>query len=69
MPVACEDSESSFTAEIIDKAFRGAEYLYTLKLPSGHKLLTLCASHKNYTVGDAVSVVLDDVILPIFSNN
>ena len=66
MPVACEDSESSFTAEIIDKAFRGAEYLYTLKLPSGHKLLTLCASHK---VGDAVSVVLDDVILPIFSNN
>jgi len=64
-----EDSESSFSAEIIDKAFRGAEYLYTLKLPSGHKLLALCASHKNYAIGDTVSVVLDDVILPIFSNS
>lgn len=63
-----EDGQSSFTAEIIDKAFRGAEYLYTLKLPSGHKLLALCASHKNYAVGDTVSIVLDDVILPIFSN-
>ena len=62
------DDENSFSAEIIDKAFRGAEYLYTLKLQSGHKLLALCASHKNYAVGDTVSIVLDDVILPIFSS-
>ena len=62
-----DSSESSFSAEIIDKAFRGAEYLYTLKLQSGNKLLALCGSHKDYGVGEDVSVTLDEVTLPIFS--
>jgi iron(III) transport system ATP-binding protein len=54
------------SAMITDKAFRGAEYLYTLKLRSGRKLLALCASHKDYDVGEEVSVALDEVTLPIF---
>lgn len=61
-----ENDEAKVAAEIIDKAFRGAEYLYTLKLQSGHKLLALCASHKNYNIGDKVAVILDEVTLPIF---
>jgi len=62
-----DNMANSISAEIIDKAFRGAEYLYTLKLQSGQKLLALCGSHKNYDVGEDVAIVLDDVTLPVFS--
>lgn len=61
-----ESGKNGFTAEIIDKAFRGAENLYTLRLQSGHNLLSLCGSHKNFDVGDTVPVKLDEVTLPVF---
>ncbi len=61
-----EIDENSLTAEIIDKAFRGAESLYTLKLPSGRHLLALCGSHKNFNIGDTIPIKLDQVTLPLF---
>ncbi|MCW8827293.1 MAG: ABC transporter ATP-binding protein [Gammaproteobacteria bacterium] len=61
-----ENRDTDIYAEIIDRAFRGAEYLYTLKLQSGQKLLALCGSHRDYVIGDNISVALDEVTLPIF---
>lgn len=62
------EGDHPYQAEIIDKAFRGAENLYTLKLQSGHKLLALCGSHKDYQVGEDITVALDEVTVPIFSH-
>jgi hypothetical protein len=36
-------------AEVVERAFRGAEFLYTLKLPSGARLLCLAAQPSHTT--------------------
>ena len=52
--VANPDSE--LRATVVAKAFRGAEYLYGLKLPSGAEFLCLLPSHTDHPLGAAVSV-------------
>ncbi|MHB8915049.1 MAG: ABC transporter ATP-binding protein, partial [Thiobacillus sp.] len=42
------DDDSPMLAEVENKAFRGAEFLYTLKLPSGQRALSLVPSHHNH---------------------
>ena len=53
------DDASSMQAEVVHKAFRGAEILYTLKLSSGRKLLTLVPSHHNHALGEKIGIRLD----------
>lgn len=53
------DDASSMQAEVVNKAFRGAEILYTLKLESGRKLLTLVPSHHNHALGEKIGIRLD----------
>lgn len=60
------DDASSLTAEIIDRAFRGAEFLYTLRLPSGARLLCLAPSHHNHALGERIGIRLDIDHLVIF---
>ena len=50
------DSDSSLRAEVIDKAFKGAEIMYTLKLPNGSRVLSLFPSHLHHAVGDEVGI-------------
>lgn len=45
-------------AEIENKAFRGAEFLYTLKLPSGQRTLSLVSSHHNHAIGKKIGIKL-----------
>ncbi len=45
-------------ATIVRKAFKGAEILYTLRLQSGAKVLSLFPSHEDHTVGATVGVRL-----------
>ena len=45
-------------ATIIQKAFRGAEILYTLQLESGSKVLSLVPSHHNHEVGEQIGIKL-----------
>jgi len=52
------DDESELTAEIIDKAFRGADFLYTLKLASGAHVLSLVPSHHNHAIGEHIGIRL-----------
>jgi iron(III) transport system ATP-binding protein len=53
------DDGSSLQAEVLNKAFRGAEILYTLKLESGRNVLALVPSHHNHAIGERIGIRLD----------
>jgi iron(III) transport system ATP-binding protein len=53
------DDASSRQAEVLHKAFRGADILYTLKLASGHKVLSLVPSHHNHEIGQKIGIKLE----------
>ncbi|MCP5140952.1 MAG: ABC transporter ATP-binding protein [Gammaproteobacteria bacterium] len=53
------DDLGSMEGTVIDRAFKGAEILYTLALPSGTRLLALFPSHRNHQPGDTVRIHLD----------
>ncbi len=53
------DDESKMQAEVVHKAFRGAEIMYTLKLASGRKVLALVPSHHNHRLGERIGIRLD----------
>ena len=53
------DDASPVTAEVLGKAFRGAEFLYTLRLASGATLLSLVPSHHNHAIGERIGIRLE----------
>jgi len=53
------DDASPLQAEVLRKAFRGAEFLYTLRLPSGREVLALVPSHHNHAVGEKIGIRLE----------
>jgi iron(III) transport system ATP-binding protein len=53
------DDKSKLQAEVVSKAFRGAEFLYTLRLPSGAKILSLVPSHHDHAIGERIGIRLD----------
>jgi len=52
------DDDSPMQAEVVSKAFRGAEFLYTLKLEDGKQLLSLVPSHHNHAIGERIGIRL-----------
>jgi len=52
------DDASPLLAEVVKKAFRGAEILYTLRLPGGSKVLSLVPSHHNHALGERIGIRL-----------
>jgi iron(III) transport system ATP-binding protein len=52
------DDASPLQAEVVRKAFRGAEFLYTLRLPSGQPLLALVPSHHDHAIGEMIGIRL-----------
>jgi len=53
------DDASPVTAEVMVKAFRGAEFLYTLRLDSGATVLSLVPSHHNHEIGERIGIRLE----------
>lgn len=53
------DDASPLQAEVLHKAFRGAEILYTLRLASGRKVLALVPSHHDHSLGEHIGIRLD----------
>jgi iron(III) transport system ATP-binding protein len=53
------DDEAPLKAEVVKKAFRGAEFLYTLRLDDGKQLLSLVPSHHNHAIGEKIGIKLD----------
>jgi len=52
------DESSPRTAVVVARAFRGAEFLYTLRLASGTEVLCLVPSHHRHAVGETIGVRL-----------
>jgi iron(III) transport system ATP-binding protein len=53
------DDASALQAVVVRKAFRGAEFLYTLKLASGREVLALVPSHHDHAVGEPIGIRLE----------
>jgi iron(III) transport system ATP-binding protein len=53
------DDASPLRAEVVHKAFRGAQFLYTLRLNSGIELLALVPSHHNHAIGERIGIRFD----------
>lgn len=53
------DDTSPVQAEVLHKAFRGADILYTLRLASGTEVLSLVPSHHNHALGEKIGIRLD----------
>ena len=52
------DDASLLMAEVERKAFRGADFLYTLKLPGGQRVLAQVDSHHNHAIGEKIGIRL-----------
>ena len=52
------DDHSSETARIVDRAFRGADFLYTLALDDGTRLLCQTPSHHDHEIGSRIGIRL-----------
>jgi iron(III) transport system ATP-binding protein len=50
------DDDAPVKAQIVRKAFRGSEFLYTLKLSSGEIVMAHVPSHHNHKVGEWIGI-------------
>jgi iron(III) transport system ATP-binding protein len=53
------DDASPVSATVLHKAFRGADILYTLRLPGGSTALSLVPSHHNHAIGEKIGIRLE----------
>jgi iron(III) transport system ATP-binding protein len=62
--VVVTDPSAKHQALLEHKAFRGAQFLYTLRLPSGTRLYALVPSHQDHAIGTMVgfNLQLDHLI-------
>jgi len=53
------DDASTLRAEVCQRTFRGAEFLYTLRMPGGAQLLSLVPSHHNHQIGESIGIRIE----------
>lgn len=53
------DDASPMQAKVLHKAFRGAEFLYTLELRDGGQVYSLVPSHHNHAIGEKIGIRLE----------
>ena len=53
------DDASPLQAQVLHKAFRGAQFLYTLQLPAGGHVMSLVPSHHNHAIGERIGIRLE----------
>jgi iron(III) transport system ATP-binding protein len=52
------DDNSPIQAEVVRKTFRGADFLYTLRLNSGVEVFALVPSHHDHAIGEKIGICL-----------
>lgn len=50
------DDHAPVQARIVRRAFRGAQFLCTLELDSGHQIMALIPSHHDHCIGDRIGI-------------
>ena len=60
------DDASALHARIAGKAFRGAEFMYTLQLQSGTQVLCLAPSHHDHAIGSELGIRVEAEHLVMF---
>ncbi len=63
------DDASAMQATVLHKAFRGAEFLYTLRLADGGLVYSLVPSHHNHAIGEKIGIRLELDHLVAFPRN
>lgn len=53
------DDASPLQAQVLHKAFHGAEFLYALQLPGGGRVMSLVPSHHNHAIGEKIGIRLE----------
>lgn len=56
---ALHDDAGPQTAEVVSKTFRGGDFVYVLRLPSGFDVLALAPSPHDHAIGERIGVRLD----------
>jgi iron(III) transport system ATP-binding protein len=58
------DDHSTMQAEVVRKTFRGADFLYTLRLASGIEIFAFVPSHHDHAIGEKIGIhlVADHVV-------
>ena len=63
------DDESTESAIVVEKAFRGADFLYFLRLDSGIEIMCLAPSHHNHKINERIGIRLNVDHLVTYSRN
>jgi len=53
------DDDATLQARVVRKAFRGADFLYTLELPNGEQILSLVPSHHDHALNEPIGIRLE----------
>lgn len=53
------DDHSNLKAKVVRKAFRGADFLYTLELDNGERILSLVPSHHDHPLEEPIGIRLE----------
>jgi len=61
------DDDADESAIVVEKAFRGADFLYHLRTDSGIEVLCLASSHHNHKINERIGIRLDVDHLVTFS--
>lgn len=60
------DDDSPLQVEVVARAFRGAQYLYTLRLDSGQRVMCMVHSHHDHHLGEKIGIRLEMEHLVVF---
>ena len=63
------DDYSTYRGTVLKKSFRGADHLYTLRMPGGTNVMCLAPSHHDHKLGEKIGVRLRIDHLVAFPNN
>lgn len=53
------DDTSALRAKVVNKAFRGAQFIYTLELAGGERVMSFVPSHHNHAIGEKIGIRLE----------
>ncbi len=60
------DDSAEDTAIVVERAFRGSDFLYTLRMPSGIEVMSLVPSHHDHKINEAIGIRLEFDHLVVF---